>query len=67
MPRFFRDTPSARSRMAQARLGAARRRFDLSAIALRKAALDHVEGELLVSAALRATLARLAGSPGPTP
>jgi hypothetical protein len=62
MPRIFRAAPSARSRAAQARLGAARRRFDLSAIALRKAALDHVEEELLVSVALRATLARLAGS-----
>ncbi|GJD29083.1 hypothetical protein PMNALOAF_0315 [Methylobacterium adhaesivum] len=63
MLRFARTTPSAH-RAAQARLGAARRRFDLSTIALRKAALDHVEGEILVSAALRATLARLAGSPG---
>lgn len=67
MPRFFRAAPSARGRTAQARLGAARRRFDLSSIALRKAALDRLEGDLRVSDALRATLARLAGSSGPAP
>lgn len=65
MPRFPLTVDPARSRAAGARLGAARRRFDLSAIALRKAALDHVDGEMLVSVALRASLARLATPPGP--
>ncbi|SFG42583.1 hypothetical protein [Methylobacterium gossipiicola] len=63
MSRFFRTAPSARNQAAQARLGAARRRFDLSSIALRQAALDLVEGERRVSAALRTTLARLDASP----
>jgi len=67
MPRFPLTVDPARSRAAGARLGAARRRFDRSAIALRKAALDHVDGEILVSIALRATLEHLAAPAGPMP
>ncbi|MCJ2080647.1 hypothetical protein [Methylobacterium sp. J-090] len=65
MPRFPLTVDPARNRAARARLGAARRRFDLSTIALRKAALDHVDGEILVSAALQAALERLAAPTGP--
>ncbi|TXM68226.1 hypothetical protein FV218_18530 [Methylobacterium sp. WL69] len=65
MPRFPLTVDPARSRAAGLRLGAARRRFDLSTIALRRAALDHVDGEALVSAALRAALERVALPPGP--
>lgn len=49
-----------RDRMAAGRLRAAHRRFDLSMVVLRKAALDHVDCQHLVSTALREALDRLA-------
>ena len=45
---------------AACRLRAARSRFDLSMVALRKAALDHVDCQVLVSTALRTVLDRMA-------
>jgi hypothetical protein len=49
-----------RDRAAACRLRAARSRFDLSMVALRKAALDHVDCQVLVSTALRTVLDRMA-------
>jgi len=49
-----------RRRAAALRLSAAHRRFDRSIAVLRKAALDQVDRQLLVSAALRAATDRLA-------
>ena len=49
-----------RRRAAALRLSAAHRRFDLSIAALSKAALDQVDRQLAVSAALRAATVRLA-------
>lgn len=54
----------ARGRLAAGRLQAARRGFDLSMVALRKAALDHIDCQLCVSTSLRATLDRLAANGG---
>lgn len=51
-----------RDRAAAIRLSAARDRFDLSMAALRKAALDHVDRQALVSTALRAALVRMAAT-----
>ncbi|GEO99400.1 hypothetical protein [Methylobacterium haplocladii] len=71
MTRFFtRQQPDAarrpqgRTRVRRAaaagRLRVARAAFDLSVLALRKAALDHVDLQDLASSALRANLNRLA-------
>jgi hypothetical protein len=49
-----------RRRTAALRLRSARLHFERSSAALRRAALDHVDGHALVGAMLRATLARLA-------
>lgn len=49
-----------RDRAAAFRLRAARSRFDRSMVALRKAALDHVDCQVLVSTALQAALDRMA-------
>ncbi|KQT70123.1 hypothetical protein ASG51_13715 [Methylobacterium sp. Leaf465] len=55
-----------RRRVAALRLHAARTGFDRSSQALRRAALAHIDGQALVGATLRATLARLAAqAPGP--
>ncbi|GEP09589.1 hypothetical protein [Methylobacterium gnaphalii] len=66
MTRLFtraRALPSGRPRTRSAavirRLHAARRSFDLSVLALRKAALDHVDLQDLASLALQANLTRL--------
>lgn len=50
----------ARRDAAAGRLRAACNTFDLSVLALRKAALDHVDLQDLASTALRANLTRLA-------
>lgn len=50
----------SRRRAAALRLSAAHRRFDRSITALRKAALDQVDRQLVVSDALRAATDRLA-------
>lgn len=49
-----------RHRAAALRLRAARHRFDRSTAALRQAARDHIDGQRLASATLRAALDRLA-------
>ncbi|HEV7438272.1 MAG TPA: hypothetical protein VGN94_01415 [Methylobacterium sp.] len=56
-----------RRRAADWRLRAALRGFEGSMIALRKAALDHVESHAFLSTALRASLARLADRAGAKP
>lgn len=52
-------TAQRRRRAAALRLSAAHQRFDRSIAALRKAALDQVDRQLVVSAALRAATDRL--------
>ncbi|WP_264050487.1 hypothetical protein [Methylobacterium flocculans] len=47
-------------RGATLRLRAARRRFERSTLALRKAALDHIDAQVPVDTMLKATLDRLA-------
>ena len=47
-------------RLAALRLTDARRRFERSSLALRKAALDHVDRQAEIGSVLQATLARLA-------
>ncbi|KQP38272.1 hypothetical protein ASF49_04465 [Methylobacterium sp. Leaf104] len=49
-----------RRRVAALRLRSARLRFEHSSAALRRAALDHIDGHSPIGAMLRATLARLA-------
>ncbi|WP_375408868.1 hypothetical protein [uncultured Methylobacterium sp.] len=53
-------TAQGRRRAAALRLSAAHRRFDRSIAALRKAALDQVDRQVVVSVALRAATDRLA-------
>lgn len=53
-----------RHRAAALRLRDARRHFDLSTAALRRAALDHIVCHRRASAILRATLHRLAAQAG---
>ena len=57
--RWWRRTAHGRGRAAQGRLLAARCRFDLSVVALRKAALDHVDCQDVASVALHAVLHHL--------
>ncbi|GJD95731.1 hypothetical protein [Methylobacterium iners] len=47
-----------RSRRATLRLHSARERFDRSMARLRKAALDHIDSQMLVGLALRTALER---------
>lgn len=56
---------SARHREAAGRLRAARRHFEQSMIAVRTAALDHVDGQHRLGVVLDATLDRLAADPRP--
>lgn len=51
--------PAPRQRAAARRLTAAESGFELSLIALRKAAFDHVDRHTLLSIALQATLEHL--------
>ncbi|GBU17323.1 MULTISPECIES: hypothetical protein [Methylobacterium] len=48
-----------RGRAAAGRLEAARRQFERSTVALRRAAFDHVDRQIVLSTALRASLDRL--------
>lgn len=67
-PGWWLGRAADRGRIAAVRLHAAHRRFDLSMIVLRKAALDHVDCQHLVSTALQATLDRLVQrDTGPVP
>ncbi|MCJ2033292.1 hypothetical protein [Methylobacterium sp. J-068] len=59
---------ASRHRSAALRLRAARRCFDRSTVALRKAALDHIDDQALIGTMLEATLARIAAQgSGPAP
>jgi len=51
--------PPDRRRSAALRLWAARRRFERSTQALRRAAVDHIDDQILVGLMLQATLARI--------
>jgi hypothetical protein len=51
--------PPDRRRSASLRLWAARRRLERSTQALRRAALDHIDDQILVGLMLQATLARI--------
>ncbi|NEU14080.1 hypothetical protein G3T14_18375 [Methylobacterium sp. BTF04] len=66
MTHFLKSFRRARGRRRAAalRLHTARQRFDRSMIALRKAALDHIDSQDHVSATLRATLDRLVAQAG---
>ena len=57
--RWWPRAAQGRGRAAQGRLLAARSRFDLSVVALRKAALDHVDCQDVASLALHAVLHHL--------
>lgn len=57
---------NARGRAAAGRLQAAQRSFERSTVALRKAAFDHVDRQVFLSTALRASIERLARPPAQT-
>ena len=57
--RWWPRAAQGRGRAAEGRLLAARSRFDLSVVALRKAALDHVDCQDVASVALHAVLHHL--------
>lgn len=61
------DRPAGSKRLrgqaATGRLQAAQRHFARSTVALRKAAFDHVDRQVFLSTALRASIERLAAPP----